>query len=347
MTEQNLETVYRLFTWRILSNRIPPWEFDQIQNKLERWEDWCSEWSSWGVRHVKLGDDALAAGRRLTAGEAYITAGLYYHWASFLFTHDQDQFQAALQAMEKCWLKAAPHLDPPMEIVEIPFENTTLPGYLRKPSGVENPPIVILVPGGDSTKEELYDLSENILMRGLAILAFDGPGHGAVSLRLKLRPDFEVPCRAVVDYVSQRDDLNAGRLAIGGISYGGLFACRAAAFDDRIRAAFSMSSWYTPAGRWPSMATLSQKAIKQYMGENAPEVQNSMTLEGVAERINLPLLQIYGGSDPASPPEHAYRVEREAQGPTTTLVFEEGVHVCNNIHYIVRPLVGDWLAETI
>jgi 2,6-dihydroxypseudooxynicotine hydrolase len=82
------------------------------------------------------------------------------------------------------------------------------------------------------------------------------------------------------------------------------------------------------------------------MGENAPEVQNSFTLEGVAEQIRVPLLQIYGGSDPASPPEHAYRVEEEAQGPTTTLVFDEGVHVCNNIHYIVRPIVADWLADT-
>jgi len=347
MADQNIETVYRLFTWRILSNRIPPWEFEQIKNKLEDWDDWCSEWSSWAERHIQIGDDALAAGRPQTAGEAYITAGLYYHWASFLFTHDQDQFRAALHAMAASWRTAAPHLDPPMEILEIPFEGTALPGYLRKPAGVDRPPIVILVPGGDSTKEELYDLSEFILKRGLAILAFDGPGHGAVSLDLKLRPDYEVPCSAVIDYVMNREDLNTERLAFGGISYGGLFACRAAAFDDRIRAAFSISSWYTPAGRWPSMATLSQNAIKQYMGENAPEVQNSFTLEGVAERITVPLLQVYGGSDPASPPEHAYRVEKEAQGPTTTLVFDEGVHVCNNIHYIIRPIVADWLAETI
>ncbi|OGO19330.1 MAG: hypothetical protein A2Z14_01355 [Chloroflexi bacterium RBG_16_48_8] len=347
MADQNLETVYRLFTWRFLSNRIPLWEFEQIRKKLEHWEDWCAEWSHWARHHVNLGDEALKAGRKRTAGEAFITAGLYYHWATFLFTHDQAQFREGLEAMDQCWQKAAPLLDPPMEILQIPFENTTLPGYLRKPSSVEKPPIVILVPGGDSTKEELFDLTENILSRGLAILAFDGPGHGAVSFRLKLRPDYEVPARAVVDSVMQREDLDTQRLGFGGISYGGLFACRAAAFDDRIRAVFSMSSWYTPAGRWPSMVPLSQNAIKQYMGENAPQVQDSMTLEGVAERIKVPLLQIYGGSDPASPPEQAYRTEAEVQGPTTTLVFEEGVHVCNNIHYIVRPLVADWLAETI
>jgi pimeloyl-ACP methyl ester carboxylesterase len=347
MADQNLQTVYRLFTWRILSNKVPPWEFEQIRNKLEKWEDWCAEWSTWAERHVRRGDEAFAAGRKLTAGEAYITAGTYYHWATFLFTHDQEQFQAGLEAMDRCWEKAAPLLDPPMEILQIPFEGITLPAYLRKPSSIEKPPVVIIAPGGDSTKEELFDFSENILRRDLAVLVFDGPGHGAVSLRMKMRPDFEVPARAIVDFVMNRNDLDTNRLAFGGVSYGGMFACRAAAFDERIRAVFVSSSWYTPAGRWPSMASLSQTALKQYFGENAPEVQTSMTLEGAAERIKVPLLQIYGGLDPASPPEHAYRVEAEAQGPTTTLVFEDGVHSCNNIHYIVRPLVADWLAETI
>ncbi|MFQ5859160.1 MAG: alpha/beta hydrolase family protein, partial [Anaerolineae bacterium] len=254
---------------------------------------------------------------------------------------------AALDAMEDCLRKAAPLVNPPMELVEIPFEDTTLPGYLRKPNRVTQPPIVILVPGGDSTKEELYDLGEHIVARGMAVLAFDGPGHGAVSFRLKLRPDFEVPIRAVIDWVMERPGLDTTRLAVGGISYGGLFACRAAAFDDRIRAVFSMSSWYSPAGRWPDMDPVSQVAIKQYMGDNAPEVQSSMTLAGAAERITVPLLQVYGGTDPASPPEQAHKVATEAQGPTETIVFDEGVHVCNNIHYLARPLVADWLAETL
>jgi pimeloyl-ACP methyl ester carboxylesterase len=347
MPDQHIETAYRLFTWRILSNKIPPWEFEQIKSKLEKWEDWCRAWCEVGEKFAKLGDEALASNRRLSAGESFVTAASFYHFASFLFTHDQDQFRAALNAMDTCWQKAAPLLDPPMELVQIPFEGIHLPGYLRKPAGVERPPIVILAPGGDSTKEELYDFSETILKRGLATLVFDGPGHGAVSFQMKMRPDFEVPARAIVDFVMDREDLDTNRLAFGGVSYGGMFACRAAAFDDRIRAIFVSSGWYSPAGRFSSMAAISQIALKQYFGENAAEVQNSMTLADVANRIKVPLLQIYGGLDKASPPEHAYRVEKEVHGPTTTLVFEDGVHSCNNLHYIVRPLVADWLAETI
>jgi 2,6-dihydroxypseudooxynicotine hydrolase len=156
-----------------------------------------------------------------------------------------------------------------------------------------------------------------------------------------------VPIRAVTDFIAQRKDVDLQRLAIGGISYGGLFACRAAAFDDRFKAVFSASAWYTPAGRWNGMDPLSQLGLKQYMGQNAEQVQNSITMDGAAERLKVPLLQVYGGLDKASPPEQAYRVEKAVKGPTTTVVFDDGVHVCNNLHHVVRPLIADWLSKQL
>jgi len=81
------------------------------------------------------------------------------------------------------------------------------------------------------------------------------------------------------------------------------------------------------------------------MGENAQQVQDSITMAGAAHKLEVPLLQVYGGLDKASPPEHAYRVAKEVKGPTTTLVFVDGVHVCNNLSHIVRPLIADWLAD--
>ena len=206
---------------------------------------------------------------------------------------------------------------------------------------------MVLVPGGDSTKEELYDFGEHMLRRGLAVLAFDGPGQGMLSTQSKIRPDYEVPIKAVTDMVAGRNDLDTTRMAIGGISYGGIFACRAAAFDSRYKAVVSVSSWYTPAGRFKHMDPLSQVGLMQYMGENAEEVQNSITMAEVAAKLTVPLLQVYGGLDKASPPEQAYRVEKEVKGPTTTVVYDDGVHVCNNLHHIVRPLIADWLADRL
>jgi len=345
MADRNTEVAFERFTWRMLSQYVSPWEFEQLKQKIQKWGEWCEEWSKAARKHAAIGDEAAARGQRLTAGAAYIRAALYYHWATFLFVHDQRQWRAGMEAMGGCWNKAAPLVDPPMELMEIPFEGAALPGYLRKPAGIARPPLFIMVPGGDSTKEELFDFGEYILKRGIAFFAFDGPGQGLVSTRLKLRPDFEVPIRAATDFVLKRAGVDEKRLGIGGISYGGLFACRGAAFDGRFKAAVSVSSWYTPAGRFPGMDPLSQTGLRQYMGENAREVQDSITMAGAAERLKVPLLQIYGGLDKASPPEHAYRVEKEVKGPTTTLVFDEGVHVCNNLHHVVRPLIADWLAD--
>jgi len=37
----------------------------------------------------------------------------------------------------------------------------------------------------------------------------------------------------------------------------------------------------------------------------------------------------------------------EVQGPTTTVVYPDGVHILNNVWFKARPMVGDWLAETL
>jgi pimeloyl-ACP methyl ester carboxylesterase len=347
MADADLEAMYRLFTWRITSNYVPHWDFERMKGEIESWDGWCRVYSAWGGRHRDLGDDAVRAGDSRAAGAHYVRAGLFFHWASFLFPHRPAEFGAALAEMADCWRLAAPLTEPPMELLEVPFEGTALPGYLRRPPGVERPPLVVLVPGGDSTKEELFNLTEHILAQGLATFAFDGPGHGAVSFELKLRPDYEVPIRAVIDHLWGHPELDTARLGLGGISYGGMFACRGAAFDDRVRAVFSMSSWYTPAGRLATQDPVSQTGLRQYMGENAAAVQDAMTMEGAAERIRVPLLQVYGALDRASPPEHAERVAREARGETTTVIYEDGVHVCNNVWYKARPLVARWLAERL
>ncbi|MFN7088152.1 MAG: alpha/beta hydrolase family protein [Burkholderiales bacterium] len=347
MTDNNIEILWERFTWRFLANHVSPWELEQLKKNIERWDQWCAQWSKAAHEHVQIAERAAAAGHARTAGEAYVRAASFYHWASFYFVHDQRQFRAALEAGEACLRQAAPLVAPPMEWLEIPFEGVRLPAYLRRPAGVARPPIAVFCPGGDSTKEELYDLGEHIVARGVAFLAFDGPGQGLVSTQLKMRPDYEVVIHAVTDYVCSRDDLDGRRLAVGGISYGGLFACRAAAFDERVRAAVSVSSWYTPAGLYAHAPALTQTSVRHYFGENAAQVQAAITMAGAAERIKVPLLQVYGGRDKASPPEHAYHVAKEVPGPVTTVVYEDGVHVCNNVQYKARPMIADWLVENL
>jgi dipeptidyl aminopeptidase/acylaminoacyl peptidase len=350
--DDRLDSMYRRFTWRILSNYVTPWEFEQLKAEITGYEQWCGAWSRHAQGHLARGDEALAAGHRLTAGDSYLRAALAYHWASFVFTHDQAQFRAALEAMAKAWAKAAPLLSPPMEILTVPFGNITLNGYLRLPAGpvsagTGRAPVVLLLPGADSAKEELFNLGDHIVARGLAVAAFDGPGQGIVSFDAKLRPDQEVAVQAILDVLTARPDLDGSRVAVGGISYGGLFAIRTAAADHRVRAAFAMSSWYTPAGRFAQMDDLTRPGQYQHHGPDPAANMAAITLAGVAGKATVPLLQVYGGDDPGSPPSQAEQIAAEYGGPVTTVVYPEGVHILNNVWHQARPLVADWLADTL
>ncbi len=347
-TSTFVHDTWESFSWRMMSNYVSPWERERLQEEIKDWSQWCRAWSAAAEGHVARGDEALQAGHGETAAQAYITAGLFYHWASFLFTHDEEQFRAALEAGEAAFAKAAPHAEHPMEIMKIPFEGFELRGYFRYPRGASGRvPLAVLIPGADSNKEELYDHGAHMLRRGIAVFCFDGPGHALVSFHQKLRPDYEKPIKAVLDALLARDDVDPNRVALGGISYGGQFAIRGAVFDPRVKAVLSVSSWYTAQGRYPNQRPVSKLALKQYLGPDPEAVQNTMTLEGVCDRLTVPLLQVYGGKDPASPRQQADRIAAEVKGPQTLQLYEEGVHVCNNIWFKSRPFAADWLADTL
>jgi len=109
----------------------------------------------------------------------------------------------------------------------------------------------------------------------------------------------------------------------------------------------SISSWYSPAGRFARMENLSRIGQYQYLGKDPGVVMDSITLDGVLPRIKVPVLQIYGELDPSSPPEHAKQISAELAGPSATIIYPEGVHVLNNLWFKARPAVGDWLSKTL
>ena len=164
--DSRLVSMYRRFTWRILSNYVTPWEFEQLKAQITDYEQWCGAWRAQAARHVERGDEALAAGHIVTAADAYLRGTLACHWAGFVFTHDAGQFRAALAEMATALAKAAPLQSPPVQLLTVPFEGLSLPGYLRVPPGRPRPPVVLLLPGADSAKEELYNLADHVVARG-------------------------------------------------------------------------------------------------------------------------------------------------------------------------------------
>ena len=74
--------------------------------------------------------------------------------------------------------------------------------------------------------------------RGYAAYIFDGPGQGETlyDRRIFMRPDWEEVLPPVVDALAARDDVDQGRIALIGRSFGGYLAPRAASGEHRIAA---------------------------------------------------------------------------------------------------------------
>ncbi len=69
----------------------------------------------------------------------------------------------------------------------MPYAGSTLAAYLRvPPAPTQLPPVVIMIPGLDSVKEELQATAEYLLSRGLAVIAIDGPGQGEAEYELPI-----------------------------------------------------------------------------------------------------------------------------------------------------------------
>jgi 2,6-dihydroxypseudooxynicotine hydrolase len=336
---------------RFVANGVPLSDFQEVTREITRWEDWCSAWSARAAIHEGLGNTALAAGQGLSAAAHLTRAGVCYHFAKFVFVHDLAEMRAAHMKAVACRSAALPHLEPPGVRVEIPFEGTRLFGILRKPAGDAQPPVVVMCMGLDSAKEEMDAYESIFLARGMATLVFDGPGQGEAEYEIPIRGDYELVVRSVVDWVTTRSDLDASRIGLWGVSLGGYYAPRAAAFEKRVKACIALSGPYDWAALWPQLNPLTREAFrvraKCATPEAAAQYGASLTLAGAASNITCPLYIVAGKLDRIVPWQDAEKLAREARGPVELLMIDDGNHVANNRAYRYRTQSADWMAAQL
>lgn len=349
MADARVEAAIAHWAPRFVANGVPLTDFQEVTGGVERWEQWCDAWAERAAEHERLGREALADGRTISAGSHLTTAAVCYHFGKFLFVQDPDTMRAAHERAVACRTDALPLLDPPGERVVVPFEGARLVGNLRRPRDADRPPVVVMVMGLDSAKEEMHAYEQLFLARGLATFAFDGPGQGEAEYDLPIRGDYEVPVAAVLDHLTARDDLDPDRIGLWGVSLGGYYAPRAAAFEPRVRACISLSGPYDWSSHWERLPELTREAFRARShlatAEEAAEHARSLTLEGAAERIDCPLFVVAGKRDRLVPHEAAERLAAEASGPTELLVIDDGTHVANNRAHHYRQRTADWMAR--
>lgn len=351
MPDAQLEAAIVNWEPRFTANGVDVNDYNRVAHSVDTWAEWLPAWEAHGDALAAEAAEAEEHGRRETAGELWRRAATSYHFGKFVWMVDIDLHVRAAQKATSALSNALRLLDPSAQRLEIPFDGEKLIAIYRRPAtNGAALPLVVIIPGLDSTKEEFFGTEEIFHHRGLATLTLEGPGQGETGLSLPIRHDFEAPFSAALDFVEQIDGIDQSRIGTVGVSLGGYYAPRVAAFERRVKAAVGVSGPYNLSEYWDQRPQMTRDTFQHLSGAateaEAKEKASKLDLSGVAERIEQPLLIITGDKDRLVPWQETKRIADEAQNSTWRL-YEGGNHVVNNMPYQHKTFVADWLREQL
>lgn len=323
-------------------------------------QSWVREWAALAAKASRVAEKAMQTGQIITARQAYMRACTYYQVAMFSLSPKDERLFEYLSLSREHFHKAAKLFSPPIEIVNIPFGDARLPAYFLS-GGQSKQPTLLVINGGDSTNEEMVHwIGFAAAERGWNCLVFEGPGQwSALQLNpgLHMRVDYEVPVKAVVDYLLRRNDVDLDKIALYGLSLSSLLAARVATFEKRISACILNGgpvvdvneAWEavrppivqkTIPGVWDFLFGLLEKFSPQFAGftnhfrwafgvstaREIVEAWRPFNIKGLAPKIQCPLLILEGEAEYAQTDSRmtlsALRFISELTCPVTIHEFE-------------------------
>jgi len=244
------------------------------------YDSWYEAWNQSADRIAKEAAGQPARGHRVSARDGYLRASTYYFCSEF-FLHGNPQdprIARAYRLSVDSYHQAAALHEQPITPVEIPYENSTLPGYFHQVDrSSRRRPTLIMHTGFDGSAEELHCFGARAAVeRGYNVIAFDGPGQYGPLHRegLVFRPDWEKVVTPVVDFALEQASVDPGRIALMGISMGGVLAPRAAAFEKRLAALVANDGVYDYSEAHLALVPPDQRAAFTALlgAEHAPQV---------------------------------------------------------------------------
>jgi pimeloyl-ACP methyl ester carboxylesterase len=348
--DQQVQTALGHWAPRCIQNGVDYNDFMATTARVSSWEEWLPQWSRTADQAAAAAEDSEARGHLASAGNSWLRAAITRHFGKFVWVLDpQLHAEATLRAVDEL-RNAHRLLDPSAERIEAPLGQAKVVGNLRRPAGERRPPLVILIPGLDSTKEEFFRLEQSFLDRGMATLSMDGAGQGEVGLSMAISHDYETSVAAMLDALVGRDDLDLDRIGIFGVSLGGYYAPRVAAFEPRARAVVGLAGPFNFGDIWDSLPPFTRATfvLKAHVDSDAAghERASELDLEGVCERISVPALFMTGKLDGIVPWEQTARIAERTPG-AEFINYEDGNHGCSNLSYKARPALADWMRDRL
>ena len=264
------------------------------------------------------GEGFKKAGHPVSAAAFHLRAAHYYQMSErFRTPKDAAALDAYRQGVD-CFHEFTRLTDMKIEIVEVPFEGGSLPGYFVHPQNAKpgRNPCVVFFDGLDVTKEIQYVCGvPDLVKRGIGCLIVDGPGTGeAIRFRgLPLRHDYEVAGSACIDFLEQRADVDPKRIGIVAISLGGYYAPRCASMEPRFAACVAWGAIWDYHATWKRRIDAHFSASMSVPGhhimwilgvdtvEEALRRLEPFRLDGVVQKMRCPFLLTHGEDDEQVP----------------------------------------------
>jgi hypothetical protein len=206
-------------------------------------QSWFGAWTATAAELAARGDEALKRGHLATASWAFLGAAEYYAKALVFVDGlaDQSVLLPTFREHRSCWEKVVDASQGTFVRVQVPYEGTTLPGYLLRPDGTGAArPTLVVTNGSDGSLPGLLGYgAKEALARGWNVFLFDGPGQQSMLFErgVPFRYDWEAVLTPVIDTLVARPDVDASALTGYAISQGGYWIARALAFEHRLVAA--------------------------------------------------------------------------------------------------------------
>jgi dienelactone hydrolase len=313
-----------------------------------------------------------ADGHRLSAAEKFRRACVMYITAERIPEHTWEPRKAAYDELLRTFAKYVELSGADCEKVQVPYGDSHIPGLLVGARTLASPaPCVVHFNGLDGVKEYLVlcGLPAALVQRGVAILVVDNPGVGEALRKNGLHngPDAERPAAACVDYLEGRAEIDPSRIGMMALSLGGYHAPRAAAFEPRFACCVAWGANYDWGKRFRlrvAGTATTQKSVPHYvehvkwvLGQESVDgcirVADGFTLEGVLDRVRVPILITHGEDDRQIPVADARRTYDECvNAPRRDLriysAAEGGEQHCNigNMSLTTNDM-ADWIADVL
>jgi esterase FrsA len=304
-------------------------------------DEWAAAWIALGDRYYAKAQAAVA-NNRAEANANYLRAWRVYSFGRWPVPSSPGKQRAYAKALQ-AFLAAAKGLDPPLEVIRIPFEASEIIAYMRLPKANGPVPIVLAISGLDSRKENLIESFGAILPHGIGVIAVDGPGTGEAPI--KVSETAERMFSRVIDYLISRTEVDKGRIIVHGVSFGGYWSAKLAITE---RARIKAASAQSPAVHEAFQADFVEKKLlgnREYLFDYAPALISvfdgaasvedlkvafprlSLASQGLLGKPSTPMLIIAGALDTQVPIADAYLLLASGDAPKEAWINPQGGHL--------------------